>query len=335
MKTSNSHVYEANYLSATKPLLHFDKNRNFEEWQNECREKLNELLGLPLQRCESNFEIEYEKKKDGYTDIRFTVQTEPGYYVPCHLLVPDTKAEKYPLVICLSGHATGMHIVLGEPKCERDEQSLKEWPHRAIGPRVVKEGCIALVIEARNFGESSVNGYGTSCEEAAKIAMIMGRTVVGERVWDAMRILDAVGENFPQVDMDNIICTGNSGGGTATYYLTCMEPRIKISAPSCAVCTYEHSIAWIPHCLCNHIPSIRKYFEMSDLAGMIAPRPLLVTAGELDGIFPINGVEITFNEIKDIYAAAGAPDNCSLLVGKSAHFYYADLIWEKLREIGV
>lgn len=333
MKTCNSHKYEYDYLTANKPLLKFDKNRNFNEWQEECKNKLNELLGLPLEKCDSEFEIEYEKECDGFINIRFTVQTEPGYFVPCHLFVPNTKASKYPLCICLSGHATGMHMVMGEPKNENDAESLKAWPQKAIATRAVKEGYIALVIEARNFGESSVAGYGTSCDEAGKIALIMGRTVVGERVWDAMRILDAVGENFPQVDMENIVCTGNSGGGTATFYLSCLEPRIKISAPSCAVCTYEDSIAAVPHCLCNHIPSIRKYFEMADLTCLIAPRPFLLTAGIKDEIFPIHGVEKTFEEVKEIYKAANASDNCHLLVGDNGHFYYANLIFEKLREI--
>ncbi|MBQ3178852.1 MAG: alpha/beta hydrolase [Clostridia bacterium] len=149
-----------------------------------------------------------------------------------------------------------------------------------------------------------------------------------------MRILDAVIDYF-HINTENIMCTGNSGGGTATYYFACMDERIAVAVPSCAVCTYESSIAAMFHCMCNHIPSIRKYFEMGDLAALIVPRKLLISAGEKDPIFPIAGVRKTFETIQEIYTLAGAAEQCALITGDGGHFYYADLIWPKLREMGV
>lgn len=332
MRTSKTHDYEFYNLQKTSPLLAFKEGCNYQEWRKKVKTKLNELLGLPLNECENIFEIEYEKQEDGYVNYRFTVQTEPGYFVPCHLLIPSTGKDKYPLSLCLSGHYGGMHINLGVIKNEQDKKDLLECPHFAAGIRNVKEGRAALIIEARNFGESSLTGYGNSCTEAAKIAIIMGRTTVGERVWDAMHILTVVGENFGQIDMDDILCTGHSGGGTATWYLTAMDERIKVCAPSCAICFYEDSIAAMHHCMCNHIPSIRKYFEISDLACLIAPRKLVICAGKQDDIFPIEPTLRTFDQIKKIYKAAGAENNCSLVLGEGGHLYYADHIWEKLKE---
>ncbi len=335
MRNVNSHRYEFENLKNAEPLLRFSRDKDFCAWKVEVRKKLTELLGLPLKACDPLLEIEYEKACDGYTEYRFTVQTEPDYFVPCHLLVPSGVEEKYPLTVCLSGHGGGMHIALGVVKTQNDAESLEEWPHRAMGLRSVSEGRAALVIEARNFGESSLNGYGTSCTEAAKIAILMGRTVIGERVWDAMRILDAVAESFDRIDMTDIVCTGNSGGGTATYYLACMDERITAAAPSCSICTYEESIAAMTHCMCNHIPAVRKYFEMGDLAGLIAPRKLVIAAGVKDSIFPIDGTKRTFEQIKSIYRAANAEDNCALVIGDKGHLNYADLLWQKLHEMGV
>ncbi len=335
MKNINSHKYEFENLKASKPLLQFLENRDFSEWRQEVKDKLTELLGLPLGVCKPRLDIEYENRHEGYCEYRFTVETEPDYFVPCHLLVPLKVMGKYPLTVCLSGHGGGMHIALGVAKNDEDKKSLEEWPHRAMGLRSIKEGRAALVIEARNFGESSLKGYGTSCTEASKIAILMGRTVIGERVWDAMRILDAVGENFNAVDMTDIVCTGNSGGGTATYYLAAMDERIKVAMPSCSICTYEESIAAMSHCMCNHIPSVRKYFEMSDLAGLIAPRKLIIAAGESDKIFPIESTKRNFENIKRIYKAAGAEGNCALVIGEKGHLNYADLLWAKFYEMDV
>jgi len=335
VKNLKSHKQEIDYLKNTAPILSFSSDTNLKEWREKAEKKLFELLGLPLEACESEFEIEYKKDGDGYTNYRFTVQTEPGYHVPCHLLIPNDLTERVPLTVCLSGHGGGMHVALGVAKNENDEKALKEWPHRAMALRSVKEKRAALVIEARNFGESSTEGYGTSCTESAKTALLMGRTVIGERVWDAMRILDAVAEHFSEIDMENIVCTGNSGGGTATYYLACADKRITVAAPSCSICTYEDSIAAMPHCLCNHIPCIRKYFEMGDLAGLIAPRALVIAAGKEDKIFPIDGTVRSFEKIRLIYEAAGAPQNCALVIGEGGHLNYADLLWEKLHELGI
>lgn len=73
-----------------------------------------------------------------------------------------------------------------------------------------------------------------------------------------------------------------------------------VTAPSCSVCTYEDSIAAMYPCMCNEIPSIRKYFEMGDPAGLIAPRVLVVAAGKEDKIFPIEGTVRAFEQKQTI-----------------------------------
>ena len=58
---------------------------------------------------------------------------------------------------------------------------------------------------------------------------------------------------------------GNSGGGTATVYTAAIDERISIAVPSCAVCTYKHSIAAMRHCVCNFVPNIADYFDMGGI----------------------------------------------------------------------
>lgn len=335
MRNKNAYLLEQAVIRQTVPALRYKQDENFDLWKAKAYHKLMQLLGLPLDGCPMEFELEYTRAGEGFTEYRFTLQTEPGFYVPCHLLVPELGQERYPVTVCLSGHCTGMHIALGRAKSDEDQQSLDEWHHRAIALRSVREGRCALVIEARNFGETSVEGYGISCTESAKNAILMGRTVIGCRVWDAMRALDALEVHFPQADLGNIVATGNSGGGTAAFYLACIDRRITASAPSCSVCDFEYSIAAMPHCLCNHIPYIRKYFEMGDLAGLIAPRKLVIAAGREDPIFPIEGTLKTYENIQRLYKAASVGENCCLLVGDGGHLNYADLLWEQLHKMGL
>jgi hypothetical protein len=104
-----------------------------------------------------------------------------------------------------------------------------------------------------------------NCRWPYRVALMLGRTLVGERIWDISRCIDAL-ENFPECDMDKIFITGNSGGGTISYYSACLEDRIKFSAPSCAVCPYADSILALAHCGCNYLPNAYRNFEMQDLA---------------------------------------------------------------------
>ncbi len=328
--TKNSHQYEYAVFLKTDPAMRYDGKEPFADWQVRARKKLSELLGLPLFRGACDAVTEYKTEEDTHTEYRFTVETEPGYAVPCHLCIPKGVRAPIPLAVCLSGHGGGMHVALGKPKCEADERALASWPHRAMAKRAISEGRAALVIEARNFGESSLEGYGTSCTEAAKIAILCGRTVIGERVHDVSCVLDAVEKAFPEIDMKNIVATGNSGGGTATFYLACIDERIAAAMPSCSICNFESSIAAMPHCLCNHIPSIRRYFEMGDLGGLIAPRILIVATGKEDEIFPLEGALQTFSRIQKLYEAANAADRCALCIGEKGHLNYADQLWERL-----
>ena len=333
MRNSNSHLQELLKVRQTLPCFRFNDATDFTVWRKEASEKLTELLGLPLERGKNTFHLEYELKCENYINFRFLVESEPGYYVPCHILIPVEKKKKFPLTICFSGHCSGMHIALGNPKSEADKKSLDDWPDRAMALRAINDGRAALVIEARSFGECSINGYGISCTETAKTALLIGRTLIGERVHDAMCALDAVLSNFP-IDEHNIVATGNSGGGTAAYYFSALDERVSVCAPSCSICTFDGSIIPMPHCMCNHIPSIRLYFDMSDISGLIAPRPLVIAAGEKDNIFPIEPTKECFEEIKRIYRRAGAEENCHLLIADGGHLNYADNIWNKIKNLG-
>ena len=164
--------------------------------------------------------------------------------------------------------------------------------------------------------------------------MMWGRTAIGERVWDISRLIDVVESHFTQyIDPAKIICLGNSGGGTATFYAACMDERISLAVPSCAVCTYEDSIMAMHHCACNYIPSIRRYFEMGDLGCLIAPRKYVQVNGKEDKIFPIFGAEATFQNIKLAYAQAGKEDRCRMVVGSAGHQFYPDESWPIIHEL--
>ena len=321
---------------AITPKLTYKGEGDYAAWRESVKEKLRELAGLD--KIEANrtplaVEIESEVMKDGYKQIRFTFESEHGAIVPCYLLIPDTGKDKYPVAITLQGHSSGFHNSIAEPK--PDENPGYALGRGCFAVQAVKQGFIALAIEQRGMGERRPNEphqcEAQMCEYTAHYALMLGRTILGERMVDVSRAIDAL-ETFPQCDMDKILITGNSGGGTMSFYAATYDERIKLSVPSCAFCTYEDSIMNWYHCSCNFIPSSYLWFEMQDLACLIAPRRLAIVSGVEDHIFPIGGVERGYETVKSVFADAGVPDSCRLVTTPKGHWWCEDIIWSTIKE---
>ena len=335
MNIQNPWEIDISILRNTTPSLRYSPGSDFAAWQKEARQKLAELMGLPLmKRCDPQYQTCYEKEYDDFTETRFTFYSEEGYAVPCHMLLPKNRKAPCKVVVCLQGHSTGMHISLGRTKYPRDEQ-LISGGDRDFAVRAVKEGCAAITLEQRHMGECGGSEKGPSCvhSSVALTALLFGRTTIGERVWDVMRLIDLIETKFDFLDKNNIILLGNSGGGTTTFYTACIDDRIACAVPSCSVCTYKDSIGSYDHCPCNFIPSIARYFDMGDLAGLIAPRKLVIVNGKEDPSFPAHGVMETYELAQGLFRAAGYPEHLALVTGSEGHRFYADQTWEVIHRM--
>lgn len=339
LKEINGELCHDLLVKNTKQILAFDENADYDEWRKKVGEKFRELIGIDeiaRNACEPDVEIVKTVKKDGYTQTRFTFLSEKGCRVPCYFLVPDSHKEKYPLCITLQGHSTGFHNSIGEAKDDEDHDYALTRGQFAV--QAVRNGFCALAIEQRgmSMGEQAPvtpnRKWGWLCEWATMTALALGRTVIGERVWDVSRAIDVIEKCFPVADKDKIMIMGSSGGGTASYYAACIDERIGYSAPSCAFCPYEDSILLMQHCSCNYIPSQYKYFEMQDLSCLIAPRKLNIIAGEKDDIFLYDGVLKGYETAKKIYKKAGAEKNVKLTPMPYGHHFCDDIAWKSIKD---
>jgi cephalosporin-C deacetylase-like acetyl esterase len=339
MKTINNDVIHEQLLSQ-KPLLAYDEKNDYAEWKQKVREKYIELLGLDsIQKnaCDIKVEIEERVETDEYTRYRYVFESEKGCFVPCYLLIPRAQKQKFPVCICLQGHTTGFHISIGEKKYDQDDKSLET---STFALDAVKNGYAALAIEQRGMGERTTlrENRGASltcgCMFTAMTALMLGRTLIGERVWDVSKAVDSLEYFKDKLDLNDITLLGTSGGGTATYYAACYDKRIKVAVPTCAICTYKDSIGDMWHCTCNYIPSIAKYFDMGELSALIAPRKLLVCNGEIDPIFPLSGTKEVYSVIEKIYEKEGVPENCQLKVyPNKPHYFDKEITFPALNKL--
>ncbi len=307
-------------------------------WQNKLRKKLHELLGMqhfPEERCDLKPRELWSKKHRLGTIQKIVFRSEEGADVPAFVCLPKNAKPPYTFMICLQGHSTGMHVSLGVQR-DNNNRKMEVQGDRNFAIRCMEEGIAALCIEQRSFGErrelvqERVSTHG--CHDATMRALLLGRTLAGERVFDVDRGIDYLATRG-DVDMDRIGVMGNSGGGTITIYSAALLPRVAFAMPSCSFCTYTDSIATIYHCADNYIPGILQYADMGDILGLFAPKPVVVVNGKEDAIFPIKAARKEFRHLQSIYDAAKAKDQCKLVVGPEGHRFYADAAWPVLQKL--
>lgn len=292
-----------------------------EEYRTLIKQKFIEVLGDMPEAFDPICKEESREDKGNYIQIRLIIETEKDCFCPCLLLLPKG-IKKPPVVICLQGHSNGMMISVGQYYSLKDKKAF--WGDRDFGLHAVEHGYAAMLVEQRGFGErrSKMHLKGTvTCSFLAYNALLVGRTLIGERVWDVSRVIDVL-EKRDDVDGTQIGIMGNSGGGTASFYAACFDERIKITMPSCAICTYRESIGAMYHCACNYLPCAGKYFDMGELSVLIYPRPIIVVSGDKDPIFPISGARKCFSIMKEIYGEQ--KENLVHFIGKGGHRFYAD-----------
>ncbi|HPD30144.1 MAG TPA: alpha/beta hydrolase family protein [Phycisphaerae bacterium] len=310
----------------------------FRQWQSSFRQRLRELLGIAAMEREVPFEHRAEQvervAKDGYTQEKWYLWTEPGVPLPIWVLIPEKPAAgPHPLVLTPHGHNVP-EIYLGVADGDADRKSIAEG-QRDIAVQAVREGYLCIHPTARGFGETMrpedrKSRKVHSCRTGLMHAILFGRTMIGYRVWDISRIIDWATRRF-EIDSRRIAITGNSGGGTTSLFAPACDQRISVAVPSCYFCTFEASIGSIHHCECNYVPGLLREGEMYDVAGLIAPRWFRAIAGKDDAIFPIAAVHEAFHRLRNIYRVAQAEDHCSLYVGDGPHRYYSDGAWPFIR----
>lgn len=189
----------------------------------------------------------------------------------------------------------------------------------------------AVIFDQRYMGTAGQDKDGApAClrKSIGAIGAMIGRTPIGERVWDIQRLIDVLEKYLAEfVDVNRIACIGNSGGGTATFYAAALEERIYMAVPTCAVCRFGDSIMAMFHCTCNHIPNMCKYFDMGDIGCLIAPRKLLIVNGVNDYMFPLDGAKACYEVIRKAYHQLGVEDAVEMKVGDAGHQFYPELAW--------
>ncbi len=253
-------------------------------WQQQLRAQVIARLGYRGQdslRSDLQVRSLWQQQQQLGMIEKIVFRSAPGVDVPAYLCLPRDVTPPYTVCICLQGHSTGMHNSIA---VAYDDEAVTI---PVAGDRDFALGCMArgigaLCIEQRGFGyrrEAVLPSMlDSGCHHAAMTALMLGTTLLAERVFDVDRGIDYLAQRR-DVDMSRLGVMGNSGGGTTAMFAAALLPRVRFAMPSCYLSTFRDSIMAMYHCVCNYVPGLLLDAEMADICGLIAPKPLVVVSG--------------------------------------------------------
>ena len=299
-----------------------------QEWQQHLRSDLTTLLGVNyLPDCDLSPQRIETRQGDGFTCEMVAIQTLSGEYMPCQVLIPPLEASaRLKPVIALHGHGTWGGSAIVKLPDDPLGASLNQQLNYDYAGQLARRGYMVFVPELRGFGkrlEDSEHQEGdpqwiSSCYAVGVNALLLGKTLLGLRVYDIMRLIDYIHTRKEPLTK-SLGCVGLSGGGMVTLFTTALDERITCSVVSGYFNTFRDSIMAVRHCLCNFVPGLVRVAEMVDIAGLVAPRPLLIESGTLDPIFPTTAAQKAFKSLQQIYAVFDAVQNIDIDVFEGEH----------------
>ena len=312
---------------ALKPAMSFSATTPAaaRRWQQRARPKLVARLGgFPSTRSPLNAEVLETTDLGSYTREKIVFDTRENLSTIGYLLLPKNAPRPLPAVVCVSGHGRGLPDILGiaddgSQRAERNVGYAKEYALQCV-----ENGYATLAVEQLAFGtrrDDAARKAGPaveSCRPAACAALLMGQTMAGWRVWDAMRSIDYLATRA-EVDSSRIATLGASGGGTTSLLTAACDQRVKAAVVSAYFNTFRDSIVSISHCPDNYVPGMLQDMEMYDLSGLVAPRALFVESGRNDRIFPIAGSQRAAAKAREIYQAFGVADRFGYEIHEGGH----------------
>lgn len=256
------------------------------------------LLPTP-DRCPLKPRVFGRIERDGYTVEKVLLQTWPGFFLGASLYRPAGKRGPFPAIINPHGHWQRGRL--------HHDPDLGSLPGRFIN--FARQGYVAFAWDMIGYNDTFALPHDFGGERET----LWGLSLLGLQLWNSIRAVDFVAA-LPDVDPARIGCTGASGGGSQTFLLTAVEPRIAASLPCVMVSSHMQG-----GCLCENAPSLRLEYSNVQIAACTAPRPLHLIGCTRDWTQDTATVE--YPNIRSVYALYGAEDRVSFYVQDAEHNY--------------
>ena len=280
--------------------------------QAQVRARILELIGgLPDYSGPLNARVTGRVERPAYVIEKVIFESLPKFYVTANLYRPKA-AGRYPGVLFPMGHWEQ-----GKPAAQRIAANLAMKGFVVLAYDPVGQGERLQVYDKRT-GLSLAGGATDQHFLAGAQSILAGENFARYRIWDAKRALDYL-LSRPEVEPGKAGCTGCSGGGTVTTYISALDPRITVAAPACYINTWRQLFTGPTGDSEQSFPGfLASNLDMMDYIEMFAPKPWLISSTVAD-FFPIEGARYAYNEARQWYRVFGAEEKIAWAVGPGGH----------------
>ena len=337
LSPSERHFHD--YDLAPLQLSWRQSGTNAQEWQQSARAKLAELCGytqgaeIPKARHVQNHKLNKDLIRN-----TFYLQTGTARDIPVHMIFDPSRTGPLPVMICLQGTNSGVHLSWGEVRLPADVERLKYGAANAL--QATTHGYVAVAVEQACFGERQERHIARPspdpCIDAANHALLLGRTLLGERTSDVSTVINWLesGASSVALDLSRLHIMGNSSGGTTALFAAAFDMRISAALVGGAVGFIRETIARRADTSGqNAIPGILNWMEMDDILALLAPRPALLFAGRDDHIWPYAGAEAVAHSARAVYDVLGAAVNLCTAPAEGGHSYHPEVAWPAFKKL--
>jgi Acetyl xylan esterase (AXE1) len=296
--------------AAVKAVQSIEQAEARKHW---VRAKILDLIGgLPDYDGPLNARVTGRTERPRYVIEKVIFESLPAYFVTANLYRPREHNGKVPGVLIPLGHWSEGKVAVEQIAANL---ALKGFVVLAYDP--VGQGERQQAYD-RRFGGSLGGGATDQHILAGAQSLLGGESFARYRIWDAKRALDYL-LSRPEVDAANIGCTGCSGGGTLTTYISALDPRIKVAAPACYMNTFRLLFSGPTGDSEQSIPNfIASGLDLADYVELFAPKPWLMLS-TVEDFFPIEGARHAYQEASDWYGIYDAKDKIAWTVGPGGH----------------
>lgn len=322
--------------------------KSLKQWQPRARAKVFELLSYSPAPVAPQTQLIRKTDRGDYIEEYLTFQTTPDLRVPAYVLIPKNAKLPAPGIVALHSH-DGFYLWGKEKLVEGNEDEhpyltafkQRRYGGKGIAAELARQGYVVIAIDMFYWGErrmlldndpvayrerpramteAEINSFNQRSSQneqlVARSLFTAGVSWPGIVLWDDIRTLDYLASR-PEVDKRRLGCVGLSVGGWRSFLLAALDERIKAAVAvgwmtSLGAQIKQHIVNTIGFSF--YINGLYRYFDLPDLAALIAPRAALVINGSQDQLFALDGVKAAFDKIARCYAKAGAAERqrCSL-----------------------
>jgi dienelactone hydrolase len=254
------------------------------------------------------------------------------------VLVPKGKGP-FPAALMLHDH--GSKFDIGKEKWIEPwgdparQASAKEWSEkffsgRMPGDELAKRGYVVLATDALGWGDRTVAGFQRESQQAlASNLFNLGSSYAGLVAQEDVRASEFLA-SLPEVDKTKVAAVGFSMGAFRAWQVAALSDAVTAAIADCWLATMPGLMVPGNNQLRGQSafpmlhPGIGRYLDYPDVAGLAAPKPMLVYAGEKDGLFPLDSVNEAFAKMKKIWTANGADAKLETKFWPYGHVFLQD-----------